>query len=365
MSTTYCFDAVYNYLGTGVDLNEYQYMLIIAPKSHVVDAFLANPQEVLKQSYPNVPNTFSLFTIKNSERDNECIDVMNCKSSVLSPLDTKAFKRYGDITDTFKISADYVFTHNGSWVAFKDYVKRYDDKSGMYMSNTIPISKKNELRVLSYSSDMDKRLSPAKENYYLIFDSVGKFSYLFDKKLDTRLKKLIDTEDAIVTEILTDTLIDDYESIKGSVNRFYAHCILFKKESVAKVYKQYFAKHHDYDVHFAMSSAADDIINQRINKIKSLTEFLDVRVGEIGNKSKLYEVIFDWDYVDDYELKSSILSEIKDGTFYTDKVISNKKDGDLTNVPIYINEEKFINKIKLMKKWKDCIEEIIVNERLS
>jgi hypothetical protein len=362
MGTAYCFDAIYNYLGTKVDPNEYQYMLIIAPNSPVVDYLLTNPEFVLCDDYPNVPNTFSLFTINDTERNNECIDVVNCDSSVLSPLDPKAFKRYSDITDTFKLPIYYVFTNSGPWVAFKDYVKCYDDKSGMYMSNTIPISKKNELQVVSYSRSYDK-LGPDKENNYLVFDGVGKFSYLFDKKLDVRLKKLVDSGDAVVTEISTKTTLLNYKTNEKTVNRFYAHCILFKKESLAKVYKQYFKKHHDYDVHFAMSSAADDVINQRVNKIKSLAEFLVVRVGEIGNKRKLYEVIFDWDYVDEYELKPSILSEIKEGTFYTDRVISNKEDCDLTGVPIYIDEGKFINKIKIMKKWKDCIDEIIINKR--
>ena len=56
-----------------------------------------------------------------------------------------------------------------------------------------------------------------------------------------------------------------------------------------------------------------------------------------------------------------IVKEINEGTFYTDKKIG-KNTQKLEDSPIYIDEEKFINKMKLQSKWKKCINSIVVND---
>ena len=111
-----------------------------------------------------------------------------------------------------------------------------------------------------------------------------------------------------------------------------------------------------------MHSSVDNLINSRVRRLKSLSNDFAVRTGEISNRSKSYEVHFDFDYILCEDMEEDILKEIREGTFYTDKVVG--KSFDLENTPVYIDEEKFINKIKLKTKWKKCIESIVVNDRV-
>lgn len=372
LNVMYCYDQMYPLLGNDIDPTEYPYMMVIALHDNRSTEFVENPISIKKDSsfYTNgdgiSPTEFGLMNITGSNSKTDVIPLKDVKPKIYKTLDD-SFKRGDMMTDIFRVNLSNVRVHDEDHYSMREHVNSIEspnDEKYLYSTRAegLDLDKNHRLRSVGrgiFQTD-DKYTN---NDNALIFDPRGYYDYMFDKRLEKRVKKDIEQEALKVCPVYTSHQHTNLNSATITIsNHFFAHVLVFKTRSKMEDYGQYFLKKYDRDGHFGIHSSVDDPVNNRIRRLKSLSKDLNITAGRVSNKTKSYEVKFDWDYVICEDMYDDIIKEIDEGTFYTDKKIGKNKQ-NLETAPIYIDEEKFINKMKLQSKWKRCINTIVVNDQ--
>lgn len=353
-------DEYYNALKFRTSPKEYPYGIILADNNYMIRGILQNIyslSDVLKSVYQDIPYRFSVFRVL--DLDGNAINLSN--SMMKSYFQDNSFIRTCDIHPIYNFHIDKVCTAwniRGSDV--REFVKTNSSQNSLY-SSTITLNKAHTLVPLS-SKVLSKKDPYDLEDESLIFDPNMDYRFLTDSKLKKMLDKDIADREVTIDNVYTTNVASGTKILQ---ERLYVSSIHFKNINVLKRYQKFFSKHFKKDYPVIFSSYVDDPINHRVNKISSLRDNITISIGEIHNHSKNYEIIFNWDRVDDDDLYQDIITEIQNGGFYTDTPVSIKTPKKLENHYIYIDEERFVNKIKIVKKWQHCIKEIIVNNEGS
>jgi len=371
----YCYDAMYpNLSDQSIDPTEYPYIMVIA--SHDADSteMVVNPVKVKKEDsfyfrpHNFSPTTFSLMNITSQKSKHDIIPLNEVDPKIFKKLNS-SFKRGDEVCDTFYLNFQDVTLLSKDIYVVREHInslgiERKEKFIYSPRANGIDLDDKNyRIRSLDGSATaVGARYLD--NNSVIVFDPDHHYDYMFDKRFEKRVLKDIKHDVLRVTDVFQHIDHTDLNSAtKYKTRKFFAHVMVFKKRSSMEEYGYYFTKKCNRDCHFGMHSSVDDPVNNRVRRLKSLTEDLNIETGTVSNKSKSYEVLFDWEYVASEDLFDDIIREIDAGTFYTDKKIG-KNVESLMSIPIYIDEEKFINKMKLQTKWKQCIETLIVNNEL-
>lgn len=370
----YCYDAMYPHLSDqSIDPTEYPYMMIIALHDKDSSQMVEKPELSKKESgfYLNThnlsPTTFNLMNITSHKAKTDVIPLSEVKPKILKTLDS-SFKRGDQMCDTFRLELREVATRDEDYHSLREHI------------NTLETNKKEKYlyATRAYGIDLDDsnyRIRSIGEgaislddkyvdnDNVVIFDPRNYYSYMFDKRFEKRVLKDIEHDVLRVCEVYQYIEHTNLNSAsKFETRKFFAHVLVFKSRTRMEDYGRYFMKKYDRDCHFGMHSSVDDPVNNRVRKLRTLKDDLNITTGRVSNKAKSYQVNFDWDYVLCEDMYDDIMKEINEGTFYTDKKIG-KNTQKLEEAPIYIDEEKFINKMKLQTKWKRCISSIVVNNQ--
>jgi len=370
----YCYDAMYPHLtDTSINPQEYPYMMIIALHDNNSSKLVETPDLSRKDSgfYLNThdlsPTTFSLMNITSHNAKSDVYKISDVKPKVLKTLDS-SFKRGDEFCDTFRLEFSEVATRDEDHYSLREHIESLEtSKKEKYLYSTriqgIDLDDSNyRLRSIGAGAfALDDKYTD--NDNVILFDPRGYYDYMFDKRLEKRVLKDVEHGDIKVTDVYQQIEHTNLNSAtKMTTRKFFAHVLVFKSRARMEDYGRYFIKKYDRDCHFGMHSSVDDPVNNRVRKLRTLKGDLNIVTGQVSNRAKSYQVKFDWDYVLCEDMYDDIIREINEGTFYTDKKIG-KNTQKLEESPIYIDEEKFINKMKLQTKWKKCIDSIVVNNQ--
>ncbi len=368
----YCYDAMYSELSNPVNPEEYPYMMVIALHDRHSNEIVENPIMTRKESgfYLNTsdlsPTTFNLMNITSHKAKGDVYKLSDVKPKIFKAFDS-SFHRGDEMTDTFFVDFSCVATRDEEYHSMREHISTFEtNKKEKYLYSTrgqgIDIDDSNyRLRSIHGSAiGLDDKY--VNNNNVIVFDPHGYYNYMFDKRFEKRVVKDIEHDVLKVTDVYLNIEHTNLNSAtKFKMKTFFAHVLVFKSRSRMEDYGRYFMKKYDRDCYFGMHSSVDDPVNNRVRKLRTLKGDLNIITGPVSNRAKSYQVKFDWDYVLCEDMYDDIVKEINEGTFYTDKKIG-KNTQNLEDSPIYIDEEKFINKMKLQTKWKKCIDSIVVND---
>ena len=371
LNIMYCYDDMYDYLVDGVKPEDYPYMMIVALHDHRSQDYVQNPHKLRRQEEGFYlsnemlsPTEFSLFNII-SDGKKDIVPLKDVKPKLFKHLD-KSFKRADEVSDNFKIDFGCVVSREEEYFSIREHVddSRFTKEKNMYSTRAYGVELDNDHNIRCIGSNAFTLSDDYTANdNVIIFDPRQHYEYMFDKRFNARVSRDIETECLKLSKLYASIQFKNLNAATFDINQgFFAHVFLFKTRTKMESYGHFFQKKYDRDCHFGMHSSVDDPVNKRVKKLSSLSKDLDIRTGPVSNKNKPYEIIFDWDYVEMEDMYDDILKEISEGTFYMDKKIG-KNTRNLEKSPIYIDEEKFINKMKLKTKWKKCINSIVVNDQ--
>lgn len=352
----YCFDSIYDDI-PDVTLEEYPYLVVLIRDSTLGKYFI--------KSYENIddnPSTryedlslLSLKLLKLVSVDNPVLgkNLKLLPESFYSELDPEKVFKYNDINqDNFYLPLNKIGTSLSVSLELKlelgiDVIESIYDEH-LYVPNS-----NFEFKLLrdSFGGNEDGNLYDS----VMCVDSSRTSIYLHSEKFNAALNRIIKTKNIKTSYVCRN---DDEAS------PIWCHVIACKTPKMMNQVVRCCEKHYQcYKT--TMASSAPDPINSLYKALLPLSNDVQIEVGPISNNAQSLQITFDWnnDTNTPEQLRDMICKEIDAGTFYCDKDVGAKIE-TLRTLPVFINKDNFINKVKLMKRWKDAIHSITINEGL-